>query len=170
MRTYDRRWLKAGVAKEMRRRALQGFFRGSLNNPHDIAYFKSCEAYHIPTGTQLILTRDAEMHTCGWFKNPDYERCWHLSLSFFDVETNSRADKDPQLTDEWLALFFGDDKRLLWAEPPSSEIGKRADCWHYRLFCDEHWQPILPRGEVYSRELTEVGWKSFSEVQALSQV
>jgi hypothetical protein len=26
--------------------------------------------------------------------------------------------------------------------------------------------PLFPRGEVYSRELTGAGWKSFSEVQA----
>jgi hypothetical protein len=32
------------------------------------------------------------------------------------------------------------------------------------VFCDERWQPILPRGEVYSREFTEKGWKSFSEM------
>lgn len=28
------------------------------------------------------------------------------------------------------------------------------------------WCPIKPRGEVYSRELTEAGYKSFSDVQA----
>ncbi|NLX57306.1 MAG: hypothetical protein GXY58_19525 [Planctomycetaceae bacterium] len=31
---------------------------------------------------------------------------------------------------------------------------------------DERWQPNQPRGEVYSRELTEADWKSFSDVQA----
>jgi hypothetical protein len=33
-----------------------------------------------------------------------------------------------------------------------------------RLFCDAGWQPIKPRGEVYSRHLTEKGWRTFSEI------
>ena len=41
---------------------------------------------------------------------------------------------------------------------------KRAEVYHYRLFCDEGWQPIMPRGEVYSTQFTELGWKSFSEL------
>lgn len=30
----------------------------------------------------IIFTRDEGAHTCGWWKNPDYERCYHLSISF----------------------------------------------------------------------------------------
>ena len=30
--------------------------------------------------------------------------------------------------------------------------------------CDEAWKPIMPRGEVYSTQFTERGWKSFSEI------
>jgi len=61
---------------------------------------------------------------------------------------------------------FCDDRRLLWIEPPYSPEGRRSDVHHYRLFCDEHWQPIKPRGEVYSTDFTEKGWKSFSELHA----
>lgn len=46
-----------------------------------------------------------------------------------------------------LNKFFGNNKRLLWCEPPYSEEGKKAGVYHYRLFCDENWQPIFPRGE-----------------------
>src|SRR5262249_14385874 len=45
-----------------------------------------------------------------------------------------------------------------------TEHGRKLDVWHYRLFCDPGWQPIKPRGEVYSRELTEAGWKSYSDL------
>jgi hypothetical protein len=53
------------------------------------------------------------------------------------------------------------------ASPPYTKEGKAVDVWHYRFFIDKATMlPLFPRGEVYSRELTEVGWKSFSEVQA----
>jgi hypothetical protein len=35
---------------------------------------------------------------------------------------------------------------------------------HWRVFCDIIWQAIMPRGEVYSRELTERGWQSWSDL------
>jgi hypothetical protein len=55
----------------------------------------------------------------------------------------------------------------VWSKPPYSPNGKAADVWHYRLFVDKATLlPLFLRGEVYSRELTEAGWKSFSEVQA----
>lgn len=126
----------------------------------------TCTAKHLATGTLLIFTRDSGMHSSGWWKNPDYERCWHLSLSFHDPITGENAPKDPKLTDEWLEAFYGDDCRYVWAEPPYSEDGKKAAVWHYRVFCDPSWAPILPRGEVYSKEFTEKGWMSFSELKS----
>lgn len=129
-------------------------------------YFRRCRHVQRDLGMVALFTRDVGYHTSGWWKNPDYERCFHLSLSFFDVESLERAPRNKLLTGLLLDGLYGRDKRLIWCEPPYSEDGKRADTWHYRLFCDEQWQPIQPRGEVYSRELTEAGWKSFSEVQA----
>ena len=136
---------------------------------------KSCTAKHLATGTLLIFTHDSGMHSSGWWKNPDYERCWHLSVSFRDPITGEIAPKDTKLTDEWLDAFYGDDCRYVWAEPPYSAGGKVHGVWHYRVFCDPAWQPILPRGEVYSKEFTEKGWMSFSELknahhQALAQL
>jgi hypothetical protein len=61
--------------------------------------------------------------------------------------------------------FFGEHVRLLWAESPKSLEGRRVGVWHWRLFCNERWEPIHPRGEVYSTELTEIGWQSWSERQ-----
>lgn len=59
---------------------------------------------------------------------------------------------------------YFENRRLLWCEAPYSEQGKRNEVYHYRLFCDKNWQPIMPRGEVYSKQFTELGWKSFSEL------
>jgi hypothetical protein len=43
-------------------------------------------------------------------------------------------------------------------------VGRQYDVHHYRLFADKQWRPLLPRGEVYSKEFTERGWKSFGEI------
>lgn len=124
----------------------------------------SCHLDDVRTGTRLFFTRDGGHHTSGWFKNPDYERCYHLSISFRDPETGELAPFNRSIAATWVDAFFGDDQRLLWCEGPKTPHGKQAQVWHYRLFCDEHWQPIKPRGEVYSRELTEAGWQSWGDL------
>lgn len=123
----------------------------------------ACTYLHRPTGSLLIFTRDSGMHTSGWFKNPDYERCYHLSVSFRDPETMYPRPFDRQLADRWVKAFYGDDRRYVWSESPKSEPGRINEVWHYRMFCNPMWRPMKPRGEVYSRELTEVGWQSWSE-------
>lgn len=78
-----------------------------------------------------------------------------------------RLERAPQmhhLARRLCEAFYGSNARLVWAEPPFSAIGKQHQVWHYRLFCNPAWQPIMPRGEVYSTELTEKGWKSFSKL------
>lgn len=163
-RIFGRHWLMAGVAKEMRRVAATGLWYGDGFTD----YQHRCHGYHEPTGTKIGFTRDVGHHSSGWWKNPDYERCFHLSLSFHYPETGEAlGERDRKLTREWIELFFGNDRALLWAEPPYSEMGKRLDVWHYRLFMNDDWRtPLLPRKEVYSREFTEAGWKSWSDVQA----
>lgn len=128
-------------------------------------YLSTCTGYDAKTGARLIFTRDVGMHSCGWWKNPDYERCYHLSISFRYFLSGAFAPFDRGIALEYLKAFFGDDHRKTWSEPPYTREGKVVECWHFRLFCDEHWQPILPRGEVYSKELTEAGYKTFSELK-----
>ena len=122
-------------------------------------YFRNCAWLWEKYECQIIFTRDVGHHSSGWWKNPDYERCFHLSISFF-------GERSKKYLKRMLEALFGENKRLLWIEPPYSAEGKQREVWHYRLFCDENWQPIKPRGEVYSTEFTELGWKSYSEVQA----
>lgn len=122
-------------------------------------------AFHAPSGTWLIYTRDTGHHSSGWFKNPDYERCLHLSLSFTEPHRPlARRPRDYVLSDGWARLFFGDALRWAWAEPPVSARARELEVWHYRVFCDRFWLPLKPRGEVYSTEFTERGWKSATEL------
>jgi hypothetical protein len=172
------KWM-ADIASDMKRVAQYGYHTGRLESPERIRYFKRCHAVDAETGSSLIFTRDAGMHTSGWWKNPDYERCLHLSLSFFEVEAGFRdlggsrvepaalKSKDRRLTEKWLELFFGELRRYIWAEPPFSEEGKLRDVWHYRVFVmTPTWNiPMLPRDEVYTKELTAAGWLSYSDLR-----
>lgn len=106
----------------------------------------------------IIFTREEGYHSGGWWKNPEYERCWHLSISF-------RGENEPKALRQIIDNLFGPYERLIWVEPPYSPEGKRNNVWHYRLFCDKNWIPIKPKGEVYNTQFTEKGWKSFSELQ-----
>ena len=145
----------------MKRQAQAGFYDGMSYSP----YLRACKGRDRGTGTILVFTRDDGMHSSGWWKNPDYSRCLHLSVSFKHMITGEYKPKDAPLTLKYLKAFLGSDYRNTWSESPKSDDGKAADCWHYRLFCDENWEAIIPRGEVYSKEFTEAGWKSFSDVQ-----
>lgn len=149
-----------------RRRAQRGIFDGrdSMSNQ---ALIRSCthryEDRHRDRGALVILTRDTGHHSSGWWKNPDYERCWHLSLSCVDPRTGQPAPADRPFFADLARAFFDGDARLAWIEGPWSPAGRSRDVWHYRIFCDPSWSPILPRGEVYARQFTEAGWRSFSD-------
>lgn len=129
------------------------------------AYFKSCHFTNPFRGITTLFTRDVGYHSSGWWKNPDFERCLHLSVSFFDPTYRTPVMPDRQITAALVQGFFGKDKRWVWVEPPYTPDGKRKGVMHYRLFCDAGWNPIKPRGEVYSKELTEAGWHSFSDLR-----
>lgn len=139
------------------RTAQHGTFDGL--NPAD-PYLQQCRWWLERFECIAIFTRDVGYHTSGWWKNPDYERCYHLSISFPGGMKRSHLEYI-------LKQLFGDDRRWLWCEGPYSEVGRQCGVFHYRLFCDPAWQPLKPRGEVYTREFTEAGWKSFSELHQL---
>jgi hypothetical protein len=152
------------LARAMWQHASAGntFYDG--RNPNT-PYFQAARRIHLETGTLLLFTRDVGHHTSGWFKNPDYERCYHLSLSFWDLERRVARPFEHRLARAWVRAFYGEWVRCVWEEGSKFRyLPQLPEVRHYRVFCDEHWQPILPRGEVYSREFTEKGWKSFSEL------
>lgn len=152
------------IVRMLKIAAESGISSGLIHDPNNLEYvMQRCRAV-VPDGTTLLFTRESGYHSGGWWKNPDYERCYHLSVSFFDPETLSPRPFSQKDADHWVKMFFRGNERLLWCEPPATKNGRALGVWHYRLFCDEGWQPIKPRGEVYGREFTEAGWKSFSEI------
>jgi hypothetical protein len=154
MKSIDNYTLLTHACARIKAVASRGIWDGKT---HD-AYFENCRWILEAYPCTLIFTKEVGYHSSGWWKNPDYERCWHLSISF-------PGGKDKCALNNILTNLFGiSNLKLLWIEPPYSEQGKKAEVWHYRLFCDEQWNPIKPRGEVYNTDFTEVGWKSFSEL------
>ncbi len=123
----------------------------------------------LQTQARLMFSRDVGHHTSGWMKNPDYERCWHLSISYRDRRTGIPIPHEMRVSERWCRAFFRDDLRYAWCESPKSPRGIDLGVWHWRVFTDEHWRAILPRGEVYSTEFTELGWKSATELFDLGQ-
>lgn len=147
-------------------RAKRGVYDGRVDN-QNMRLLRTCShLYSInpEVSARLIYTRDTGHHSSGWWKNPDYERCLHLSISFCVNPTDAPLPFEKGQAQTIAEAFFESDTRKCWVEPPYSPEGKRADVHHYRLFCDQTWSPILPRGEVYNREFTEIGWRSFSEL------
>lgn len=153
MRTLDKYTLLTDACKRFKYAAAQGIWNG-----RDLtAYFESCRWLLERFPATVLYMKESGYHSGGWWKNPDYERCYHLSISF-------RSGSEKKALNEILDNPFGEYKKWLWVEPPYSDEGKNLEVWHYRLFCDNNWQPIKPRGEVYNKDFTERGWKSFSEL------
>lgn len=146
-------------------------------------YRTACTIYHGATGTIALFTRDSGHHSSGWMKNPDYERCLHLSLSFRQPSltwdsgifitgktlnrvglTAAHAPFNSKVAALWVEKIFGTDAKLSWCEGPFTAMGRQIEVRHFRVFCDPSWTAIKPRGEVYSTDFTEKGWRSWSEL------
>ena len=147
-------------------RAFQATYDGRMTEENLALMRASSYLYSInpEVSARILYTRDAGHHSAGWWRNPDYERCLHLSVSFCVNPTDETLPFMRVEAEKIARAFWRDDARLAWVERPYSPEGLRAEVHHYRLFCDPSWRPILPRGEVYTRQFTEVGWKSFTEI------
>lgn len=165
MRRFNENYTVIGTAVKMLENAWRWEF-GKGSSFSEQAKLEECKGYHVATGTLILLTRDSGCHSCGWWKNPDYERCLHLSISFRDPKTILPRSYDHKEARPWVEAVFASNKNMLWIEPPYSTEGKFLDVWHYRLFYAPGWaMPILPRKEVYSKDYTPAGWLSFSDLQ-----
>jgi hypothetical protein len=145
--------------------------RRPYDGREDMALMRACSHLFSITpesSARMIYTRDIGHHMGGWWKNPDYERCLHLSISFCANPSDWPLPFDRKQAERIAIAFFGDDARKCWVEPPYSQEGIRCGVHHYRLFCNAGWSPMVPKGEVYHRGNTPAGWKSFSEIHGWS--
>jgi hypothetical protein len=142
--------------KDMFSRIIKTAQSGIWDGGEATAYYESCIWYSQKYECSIVFTKEEGYHSGGWWKNPDYERCYHLSISF-------RGGRSEKKTNTIIEGIFGPNKNLIWTESAYSKQGKEMEVWHYRLFCDPQWKAIQPRGEVYNTHFTERGWKSFSE-------
>ena len=67
-----------GIVSRLFNAANKGVFEGKYITP----YLESCRWYIERIDAQVVMTRDIGYHTSGWWKNPDYERCYHLSIDY----------------------------------------------------------------------------------------
>ncbi len=171
-----------GILQVIKARAMAGVCDG-VQNARNMAYMDLCAHFHGHSGTLILFSRDHGHHSGGWMKNPDFERCWHLSLSFrtpFPQWSPERlssphtlaqlgaviglAPFDWRLARQWVDAILGADAKLAWTESPKSPQGIELGVMHWRVFADAGWRAIKPRGEVYSKEFTDAGWQSWSDL------
>ena len=99
-----------GIVSRLFNAANKGSFDGNYITP----YLESCRWYIERIDAQVVMTRDMGYHTSGWWKNPDYERCYHLSIDY-------PGGMNLKKTEWLLCALFGSNRKLMWCEPPYSE-------------------------------------------------
>lgn len=151
------------LLQSMRRRALREpyWYDGRSQPPSRDLFRATHQILDQSAPLTLGLVLDHGHHASGWFRNSDYDRCLHLSLSCPDLEWRGSvaisADRPgrpvgggflPIPTQEirlWAGLCFGQDQRWLWREGGQYI----REVVHLRLFLDQQNQPVMPVGEVY---------------------
>lgn len=111
--------------------------------------------------TRVMMTLNVGTHASGWWRNSEYDRCLHLSISHpVKVPGSLRGGLEEASLAEvqaWARAAFPDHYRMTWTEPPAKVFDqdvlanrRRPGVWHVRLFLDRNNQPIQPEGEVYN--------------------
>lgn len=129
--------------------------------------------------TRICLTYDFGTHASGWWRNSDYDRCWHVSIShpqenrlaisrigtpegLLEIQSPhplhgkqfvGQVVEPPsdEETRAWARAAFPHHYRWCWIEPPASRLDpyRLPGVSHVRLFLNQQDQPIKPEGEVY---------------------
>lgn len=158
------------IARQMRAKARRGWYVGDRRTLALYGADRFTVARTTPELTvRLLLSRDRMHHSVGWWRNAEYEYCWHLSLSARDrlalTAWHARGGPEPDYEDiprdevrYWARLIFGEHVDKLWHEPGGTdprltpeERHRHSRLLHLRLFLDpETTEPFIPRGEVYA--------------------
>lgn len=163
------------VGFELRAKARTGWYLGDIDTLDRFGARQVLPAKTNPNELMisLLLSRDRMHHSVGWWRNAEYEYCWHLSMCAWD-----KADYDHQMTREenrlpfhepkrvdipkdelkfWALIVFGGHIDKLWHEPggtdPRLSLQERIDrrnFVHLRMFLNPlTGGPFIPKGEVY---------------------
>lgn len=161
-----------GVVRRAYRKAMTGWYVGDM--PSLNAF---CFNHDLPTRSnpneawlRILFSRDRMHHSVGWWRNAEYEYCWHLSLSAWDAvdvrlaRSGLKRPGELRIVDlpeheetYWGRLFFEEHADKVWHEPGGTdprltreEAHRNKSMVHLRLFVDpETFQPFIPTGEVY---------------------
>lgn len=110
----------------------------------------------------ILITYDTGTHASGWWKNSEYNSCWHLSMVGMAsrkrlVTNGSEYETVPELERRaWGHVVFGEHVAKAWNEPPASVFDPHRNApasshtWHARVFTDREGHAIIPKGEVYT--------------------
>jgi len=158
------------LVEQMATRAMTGWYLGSMETLKEFG-----ATVDIPSRTdpeevwvRLLLTRDRMHHSVGWWRNAEYEYCWHLSISARPAtevrlariglrEDAGYVDLTKREETYWGRLFFAAHADKVWHEPGGTdprlspqEAHRNRAISHLRLFLDpETFEPFMPTGEVY---------------------
>jgi len=149
------------VARRLYRRAMRGWYTGDERSLR--RYAGKADVRPSPElWIRLLFSRDRMHHSVGWWRNAEYEYCWHLSMSAWDATTGPPAhgkpeDIPPEVERYWTHAFFPADFNKVWHEPGGTdprltprEKMRHRHFVHQRIFLDpETFQPFVPQGEVY---------------------
>lgn len=160
------------LVERMGRKAMSGWFVGTMATLEAFGATADLPSRTNPAEVwvRLLLTRDRSHHSSGWWRNAEYEFCWHLSISARPSADCRLAALGLKKPDEvgyvdlpkleetyWGRLVFGVHADKVWHEPggtdPSltaAEARRNRSISHLRLFLDpDTFEPFIPSGEVY---------------------
>lgn len=160
------------VAQSMLRAANRGWYIGDMPSLRAYAQRRDVTGRTEPElAVRLLLSKDKMHHSVGWWRNAEYEYCWHLSISAWDRGNRSlvipgrplKDEADPEDVPEaeeryWTFAFFPEHYDKLWHEPGGTdprltpeEKMRHRHFVHLRLFLEpETFEPFIPKGEVYT--------------------
>lgn len=118
--------------------AASGINNGSINSD---LYRALCSHYFAYSGMLMALTRDDI--TMLQLKDTEYVRCYHAAISFCENKIGNFVPFKHKQAWHFFKSLFPNDYEKVWIEPPVSKDGHRLDIFHYRIFCDPQWQPII---------------------------
>lgn len=153
-------------------KARRGWYLGDL---HTLSLYGAVQ--DLPSRTnpeevyvRLLFSRDRMHHSVGWWRNAEYEYCWHLSISARPAVDARLAiaglKRGPEVSyvdlpraeeTYWGRAFFRENADKVWHEPGGTdprltlpEAHRNRSIVHLRLFLDpETFEPFIPTGEVY---------------------